>query len=239
MPRLEALLQIVDDCSWRLPDAGTTPNQLPTPIRVILERSLGFARQNIETIAWLLAKGLYPPGAILVRSLFELGARILWASRAENGWERYQAEGASEYLNWAEKAKNVPRLASEVTRILASPDIRARCEGARRMPKVRAMLSEIDETDRECGSPQTGNPGDAVFFYLAVYALYSQSVHAHPVFIGLKQSPPLVHSLIGSATYGVFMIVRGVYYTLGWHFDGLWKEFMQLLKDAPERGTVP
>ena len=79
------------------------------PPALMLQRGFKFAQSTLCAVA-LLAQardGEYGLQACtLSRPLFEIAARLLWATRADDGWERLQYYWADEDRKWAQGMRN-------------------------------------------------------------------------------------------------------------------------------------
>ncbi len=206
--------------------------KLQEPVRLMLERGLDFGEDTLQAIMSHLADDYIPQAQILTRAFFEAGARLLWASRTQDGWQRLPATDAQADLEWAEKAKDFRELAPEANLKLCSAELKSRAGEAKKLPDFRQVLEKIDALDAENGLK--GEDKFGTFLYLAVYGVFSGPAHGHMV--AIKRQPAVNQSkrITTSAVHACAMTVRAVYHALGWNIESPMQEIQKILRpDGP------
>lgn len=206
--------------------------KLQEPVRLMLERGLDFGEDTLQAIMSHLADDYVPQAQILTRAFFELGARLLWASRTKDGWRRLQATVAQDDLDWAKKAQDFPELAPEAKLKVSSAEIKSRTGEARKLPDVRQMLENIDALDAENGLKVGDRFG--TFLYLAVYGVFSGPTHGHMIAIKRQRATDQSKKITAAAVHACAMTVRAVYQAAGWNIEPPMQEIQKILRpDGP------
>lgn len=184
-------------------------NEVPP---TMLVRSFTFGLSVVRASALLVHAGSQNGllVAILSRSFFETAARMLWAVRTEDGWQRLQAYYADEDRKWATEARNFAKMADIAERVSRHrAGILARTDELgkkyRRVPDMRELLREIEGH----GSSQQayGEPiRNSAFVYSNVYKLLCRSTHGHMQVLGRPDSP-LRHATT-CIVYGTVLLLR-------------------------------
>jgi hypothetical protein len=121
----------------------------------------------------------------LLRSFYELSARLLWASREPDGWRRLQMYFAREITKWANDCRGSPNpgIAKLANGMLQSQNGIAQWKDPlgndlKAAPGIQQILEGIESHDSQKGSPSArGNSGQRM--YAVLYRILCRASHAH------------------------------------------------------------
>jgi len=194
-------------------------SQQDDPPAIMLRVALNFGQQTIDAMLTLLhATGANASFCLtLVRPFYEASARVLWASRASNGWQQLQAYYAKQDVNWANKAKDIPETAEAARRVIESRDeVLKRLDPDGRpydpMPaRSDVVLKEIEQHDVADGLAEEFRERPD-FNYTNVYRLLCRPAHGHlpDMHIGPKKGSEDSGVLRAGTVLATYSIVRAV-----------------------------
>lgn len=162
-------------------------NQQEDPPAVMLLRSFEFGLRTIAGIKSLLANDRDNAllACTLCRPFYETGTRLLWASRAPDGWLRLQKHWAKEDQKWAREARSFPKIAQAAQDVFNNrQEVLDRLDKeGRPAPSIQQMLQEIEDCDHSTGQLDEAI-STAGYDYTNIYRRLSQGAHGHMVAIG-------------------------------------------------------
>ena len=204
---------LADCASWlrvvrqRCDNAPVATEEGPVRPRVLMVCALDYACECVAAVQDELSAGRPLQAAALARILFEVAARVCWASLTDDGWARlmkYWIEEHKKPLNRVQanpcgstvKARaSIEDLLHNYETWLASPEVAS----LPLCPDMRTLLREIDDTVfGEAGRPQQGEGPYAGYQDLCRYAHANMTVCAGGV--GVDKIGPLVATYVACAT---------------------------------------
>jgi len=212
-------LDVLDDCDKMLNryeslflDRVVASGQVQDAPAVMLQRGLAFGRETLKAMRLLLSEGNYALQACAVcRGLFEIAIRLLWASRAPDGWPRLHRHWCQEEVKWAERAAETPHMRVPAEAILESSrqalaQLNASSQrGTQAAPGMRETLLEIEQHNA-AEAPSHDQQRFAKFSYPNIWLVLCWAAHAH--IEALDLSHPEAHiRWRGQAVYATVMAV--------------------------------
>lgn len=205
-------------CLRRL-ESEASPGELEAGEGLALALALRYGSETIRAVGLLVKNELRVQAFAVARGFIELSIRLLWAARAENGWNRFIGYFAAEDIKWAE------RLVSEFARsrsdfaILSSPEAAALAAVRPCMADIATLLREIQAADAQ--DHLTHGAGTAPQLYYGQFCFLHAAAHGSPTAIdgaGVCESDWNVHVFLANAAFGT---MRAVYMYEGWESDAL------------------
>lgn len=151
---------------------------------------------------------------VICRAFFETSARVLWATRAENGFLKLQQYYAESDLKWAREALELRPDDSHAETIRSGmEEVVSRADQAgnavTKCPDLKSMLLDIERKDSEEGED---NKNFGLYQYAYIYRLTSRIVHGHPVALrrGMKT---LERHVVAVAGLSCFNMIRAFCYS--------------------------
>lgn len=211
--RIEVLLGLLNRYDVAVSKCVGDGDQREEPQAIAIQRAFRFARDTLESVLLVLRERRDLLSALtLCRACYELGLRILWASREPSGWQRLQAYYARQDKKWASAVKGVPdyrrvgeRILDLAGQVLDKNDTAEKRYG--RMPGVCDILKAIEKRDLvEAQLPRAN--GAAAFEYNNVYRIMCRPAHGNVFSISDGYPVPTLQHLIVGAALATFAILR-------------------------------
>ncbi len=154
---------------------------------------------------------------VVCRAYYELAARLLWASRAGNGWERLQAYWAEGIRKQDQGTVAIPSFAKLAKdRLRAMKELLGRRDASGNpilpAPPVEQMLRDIDKDDVRDGLI-AHDKRSAEYHYNVIYRSLSQTAHGNlPV---ITSQPPEANpgAVMAVGVYAAGMLARAILHT--------------------------
>lgn len=191
---MPTILSILDDCaallekhSTAFPRPESVGDKPAEPALHMLWLGMVHALRTIRGMTRLLREddGNVVLACTLLRSFYEVSARLLWASREPDGWRRLQMYFAKEIQTWANDCRGSPnpdiaKLANELLQSQEGVEQWKSPSGddLQRAPRMKEILEGIESHDRQKGPPSShGNSGQRM--YAILYRILCRASHAH------------------------------------------------------------
>ena len=186
--------------------------QLEDPPAQMIFTGTRFADETYGTLRHVLNNdGSDVLCATLVRPVFEMSIRLLWATGEPDGWVRLQTSWATGKDKWIKSAAPYPEckpladsLRPKVDDVLARRDVHGR--DFKNAPDVREMLKKLDEHDAVRGLSTPCDNWSAQ--YPGVYQLLCGPSHGDMIDIGKLKSGRFEKTVVTAAIAATWTLLR-------------------------------
>ena len=226
---MPTILGILDDCaallekhSTAFPQPDSVGGKLAEPALDMLWLGMVHALRTIRGMTRLLREddGNVVLACTLLRSFYELSARLLWASREPDGWRRLQMCFAREITKWANDCRGSPNpgIAKLASEMLQSQNGIAQWKDSlgndlKPAPGIQQILDGVESHDRQKGLPSGhGNSGQRM--YAILYRILCRASHAHiEVLTGEFDEMYSYHAGVGACCAAANLLAAFIYRT--------------------------
>lgn len=212
--RIDELIGLLDHVGACFAESVKDVAQDDDPPAIAFQRVFEFSSRTLRSAATVLAQHRdVLSAATLIRPVFEITARILWAARESGGWQRLPAYYAKEERKWAAEAVAFPAFRAIAKHVqLLADSVLARVdpsgETIQPMPtKLEDILTQIESHDIKDGyaDNSTDHPR---FQYTNVYRMLCRPAHGNVFSIVDGVTQPDLRHVVVAAGLGVFALTR-------------------------------